>query len=97
MNVNGVERDSVMLAIVLSILVLALLLALLRLILGPGLANRVVALNLMSTIAVGIIAAYAILADEPLFLDVASILALISFLGTVAFARYIELTRKSSS
>jgi len=38
----------------------------------------------------GMIAAYAIARDLPVLLDVAIVLALLSFLGTVAFARYLE-------
>jgi multicomponent Na+:H+ antiporter subunit F len=50
----------------------------------------VVALDLISILAAGMTAVYAIAAEQPVFLDVALVLALISFLGTVAFARYLE-------
>jgi multicomponent Na+:H+ antiporter subunit F len=49
-----------------------------------------VALDIAITMAMGIIAVYAIQHHQPVFLDVALILALLSFLGTVAFAYYIE-------
>jgi multicomponent Na+:H+ antiporter subunit F len=52
----------------------------------------VVALDLGGSLMVGIIAAYAVLAAQPVFLDVAVALALTAFLGTVAFARYLERT-----
>jgi len=38
----------------------------------------------------GVIATYAIVNDDPIFLDVAIVLALVSFLGTIAFAYYVE-------
>jgi multicomponent Na+:H+ antiporter subunit F len=76
---------------VLVMLAAAMLLALVRLVRGPSLPDRVVALDLMGTLAVGIIAAYTVMAGDPVLLDAAMVLALISFLGTVAFARYIEL------
>ena len=41
-------------------------------------------------LASGITAVYDIVAEQAVFLDVAIVLALIAFLGTVAFARYIE-------
>jgi multicomponent Na+:H+ antiporter subunit F len=41
-------------------------------------------------VVVGIIAVYAVATDQPLYLDVAIALALIGFLGTVAFAYFIE-------
>jgi len=68
----------------------AILLAAVRLIRGPSLPDRVVALDLISILVAGTIAIYAIASGQPVFLDVATILALIGFLGTVAFARYIE-------
>jgi multicomponent Na+:H+ antiporter subunit F len=69
---------------------LALLLAFVRLVRGPTLPDRVVALDLMGVLAVGMIAAYAVATDQPVLLDPAAVLALVGFLGTVAFARYLE-------
>ena len=68
----------------------AVLLAFVRLVRGPDLANRVVALDLLSVLGVGIAAAAAVRAGDAVYLDVALVLALIAFLGTVAFARYAE-------
>lgn len=61
-----------------------------RFVKGPRLPDRVVALDIMITIGIGIIAVYSILSDQATFLDIAMILALIAFLGTVAFAYYME-------
>lgn len=72
------------------LLTIAVILAFVRLVRGPTLPDRVVALDLISTLMIGIIAVYAIATDEPVLLDLAIVLALISFLGTVAFAHYIE-------
>ena len=49
-----------------------------------------VALDLLSAVAVGIMAAWSVAADDPVFLDVALLVALLAFLGTVAFAAYAE-------
>ncbi len=76
--------------ILFALLITAMLLAVLRLLRGPSLAMRVVALDLMASLSVGFIATYAVVTDQPLVLDVALVLALVSFLGTVAFAFYIE-------
>jgi len=76
--------------LVLPLLSVAVLLTFVRLVRGPSLPDRVVALDLLSTLGIGVIAAYAIATDQPVFLDVASILALVTFLGTVAFAYYLE-------
>lgn len=72
-----------------ALLVLALLLGFLRLLKGPTLADRVVAFDLMVAIMVGMIALFAIYSGERVFLDVALILGLISFLGTVIFSKYL--------
>jgi len=75
---------------VLVILVVAFLIAFVRLARGPSLPDRVVALDLMTALSVGIIGTYAIREDQAVFLDVAIVLALITFVATVAFARYLE-------
>ena len=80
--------------ILLALLGLALGLALLRLLRGPSLADRIVALDLMTTIGVAVCGLYAVVNDQPVFLDVAVVMALIAFVGTVAFARYLEERQK---
>jgi multicomponent Na+:H+ antiporter subunit F len=73
-----------------SMMAVAIMLSAIRLIRGPSLPDRVVALDLISILTAGTTAIYAIASGQAVFLDVATILALVSFLGTVAFARYIE-------
>jgi len=75
---------------ILPVLSTAMLLALLRLVRGPSLPDRVVALDLMATLVIGIVSAYAVATGQSAYLDVAITLALIAFLGTVAFAYYIQ-------
>ena len=77
---------------VLPILAIAMILALVRLLIGPSMPDRVVALDLMTSLGIGTIATYAIATEQAALLDVAIVLALVSFLGTVAFAYYIERT-----
>lgn len=72
----------------------AMFLAFGRLVRGPSLPDRVVALDLIGIIAVGIIAAYDILTEQPVLLDAATVVALVAFLGTVGFARYVERRRQ---
>lgn len=90
MNLNESWLQAQTVNVALTMLSMALLLALARLVHGPSLPDRVVALELMTALAVGIIAVDTIAANQPVFLDAAIVLALISFLGTVAFARYVE-------
>ena len=62
---------------------------------GPSIVDRVIALDLLITTSVGIITVYSIVYDQPTFLDIAMILALIAFLGTVAFSYYLEKRNKN--
>ncbi len=64
--------------------------AFIRLVRGPHLPDRVIALDLISVLAMGFIITYAVRFNQPNFVDVAIIIALITFLGTVAFAYYLE-------
>jgi multicomponent Na+:H+ antiporter subunit F len=65
-----------------------------RFIQGPSIVDRVIALDLIITTGIGIIAVYSIITNQPTFLDIAMILALIAFLGTVAFSYYLEKRNK---
>jgi Multisubunit Na+/H+ antiporter, MnhF subunit len=77
--------------IALVLLALTLLLSLVRIVLGPTLSDRVLALDLLTVVAMGFIGAIAIRTGLWLYLDIAIALALLGFLATVALARYILL------
>lgn len=64
--------------------------AMARLMLGPSLADRVVALDVIGVLSVGVIATYDITTEQPVLLDAATAVALVAFLATVAFAHYLE-------
>lgn len=81
--------ENYFLFIVFPILCLALLLVMVRLIRGPKFADRIVALDLIITIGIAIIGVFAILSEKSTFLDAAMLLALIGFLGTIAFSYYL--------
>ncbi|MCU0588159.1 MAG: cation:proton antiporter [Syntrophobacteraceae bacterium] len=81
---------SVVIFVGMGLLTATIFMAFVRLFKGPSLPDRVVALDIMSVTALGVIALYAIDSGEAIFLDVALIVALVSFLGTVAFAYYVE-------
>ena len=74
----------------LAMLAVAALLAFVRLVRGPTLPDRVVAIDLLGVLVVGLIVVYTAVSGVKAFLDVAMVIALVSFLGTVAYARYIE-------
>ncbi|MBO6782462.1 MAG: cation:proton antiporter [Alphaproteobacteria bacterium] len=60
-----------------------------RLLKGPSPADRVVALDMLALLGIGFIGLFSISTGEYAFLDVAIALALVGFLATVAFARYV--------
>lgn len=68
----------------------ALFIALFRVVRGPTLSDRVVAVDLIGVSSVGLMILGATASKEPAFLDAAVVIALLGFLGTVAYARYAE-------
>ncbi|MBF7054017.1 pH regulation protein F [Halomonas sp. KAO] len=74
----------------LALMSLALCLAFVRLFRGPSLPDRVVALELFSSILVGMIGVVAIATDVASLLDVAIVMALMAFMAAIGFARFLE-------
>ncbi len=74
----------------LLLILIGMAVAFIRLAKGPSLADRVVALDMMTVTIISFCGVYAVFMDEPSFLDVAIVLALVGFLATVALARYAE-------
>lgn len=66
------------------------LLMLYRIIVGPTLADRVVAVDLLAYISIGFAIVYAIASEQPMYLEVGLVVGLIAFLSTIVFSRYIE-------
>jgi multicomponent Na+:H+ antiporter subunit F len=61
-----------------------------RIVAGPTPADRVVALDYLSMLLVALLALLALAARRDAYLDAALALALVAFLATVAFARFLE-------
>ena len=91
-DITGVPDTVIELALV--ALAVAIVLAFVRLVRGPSLMDRVTSLELIASLVAGIVAVYAIGTDDPTLIDVAIALALVAFLGAVAFARYAELRER---
>ena len=68
----------------------ALLIAFVRLVRGPTLPDRIVAMDLFGVLVVGLIVVLAGWSGVRATLDAAIVIALIGFLGTVAYATYVE-------
>lgn len=76
--------------VALAMLAVAVGLTFIRLAKGPTLPDRVIAIDLIGVLLVCLLALMAGVTAQQAFLDVAMVVALISFVGTVAYARYIE-------
>jgi multicomponent Na+:H+ antiporter subunit F len=68
----------------------AVLLTFIRLLRGPSVPDRVVALDLLTVLVVAVVAIYNVATEQSVLFDAAIVLALLAFLGTVAFAQYLE-------
>ncbi|WP_298629295.1 monovalent cation/H+ antiporter complex subunit F [uncultured Thermus sp.] len=78
----------------LLLLTVALALTLYRLLRGPSLADRVLGLEMVGYGFMGLSLVYALITRQTFFVDVATVLALVSFLATIAFARFMERSRQ---
>jgi multicomponent Na+:H+ antiporter subunit F len=68
----------------------SLLLAVVRLVKGPTLPDRIVAMDLVGVLVVGLIVVLAASTEVRATLDAAIVIALIGFVGTVAYATYVQ-------
>ena len=69
---------------------IALLIAVVRLVRGPTLPDRIVAMDLIGVIVVGLIVVLAASTEVTATLDAAIVIAMIGFVGTVAYATYVQ-------
>ncbi|MCA1031671.1 Na(+)/H(+) antiporter subunit F1 [Bacillus timonensis] len=61
-----------------------------RVVKGPSTADRVIALDAIGINLIGITAIVSILLNTQAFLEVILLLGILAFIGTVAFAKYLE-------
>ncbi|MEM9418271.1 MAG: monovalent cation/H+ antiporter complex subunit F [Planctomycetota bacterium] len=80
--------------VLLGVLGLSMVCAAVRLLRGPSLSDRVVALDLLVVAAVAVVALLAWVYRQPALIDLAVLLALTAFISTVALAWYIERSKR---
>ena len=79
------------LVIVAAILILlGVLFGVLRLVLGRTVVDRVIAVDMLTVVSISLIALYAHVADRFIYLDVALVYGVLSFLAVLAVARFLE-------
>lgn len=86
---SGATFLDISISITLGLLTLSLLLVIARIVRGPTLPDRILALDMLVSIGIGFIAVIAIKTGYMLYLDIAISLGLVGFLATVSFARFV--------
>lgn len=80
----------VVLIITFSFLLAALVLSFIRLLKGPSINDRIAAMDVIAIVVMGFIVVYSVLIEKEIYLDLAVIISLISFIGTVAVSTYLK-------
>ncbi len=68
----------------------AILLGVVRLVLGPTQIDRIVAIDMLTIISISLIALYAHVSGRFVYIDVALVYGLLSFLAVLAISRFLE-------
>ncbi|AUD13202.1 MULTISPECIES: Na(+)/H(+) antiporter subunit F1 [unclassified Planococcus (in: firmicutes)] len=80
----------IILTIALSLFVLAILLALYRIIRGPSMPDRVVALDMIGVNLISAVAVFSVFLKTHVFLEVILVVGILAFISTIALARFVE-------
>ena len=87
-GIPGLEQAYyVFFSAVLIILAILVVLCLIRAVIGPRVADRIVAVNMMGTMVIVTIAILAVMKDEGYLVDISMIYAMISFLAVVVLSK----------
>ncbi|WP_301108527.1 Na(+)/H(+) antiporter subunit F1 [Sporosarcina sp.] len=79
-----------MLSVSVILFALTILVAVIRIVLGPSLPDRVVALDVIGVNLIATIAVVSVMMKTKAFLEAILILGILSFIGTIAFSKFIE-------
>ena len=79
-----------MLRIAAVLIFFAILFGVIRLVIGKTVIDRVVAIDMLTVISISLIALYAQISGRFVYIDVALVYALLSFLAVLAIARFLE-------
>ena len=73
-----------------GMLLLAFILAFIRILKGPNMSDRTVAMDLIASITMAFILTYSILVQKAIYFDIVIVISLISFISTVAISIYLK-------
>lgn len=82
--------NSLIFDISITFMVIAIIPCIYRVIKGPTIPDRVIAVDAMTTVIVVILGIYSYIQESAFFMDVALVLAIISFVGTVTISKYLD-------
>lgn len=82
------------LSMAIILLCACMMIILVRFVRGPHLVDRIIASDLLAANLIVAIAVYSVLTVTPAFLDVAIVISLIAFLGTMSFAYFLIKRKK---
>ncbi|MDV2482357.1 cation:proton antiporter [Methanoculleus sp. Wushi-C6] len=71
------------------VLILTIFLCLYRILVGPGVENRLIAVNTVGTKTIVLLVLVGFILERPIFLDIAIVYAMINFIATLAIAKYL--------
>lgn len=81
---------NIMLILSFIALLMALVITLYRLMRGPSSSDRIIALDLVASVVMGFILLYSVLVSKEIYVDIAIVISLISFIGTIAISIYLR-------
>lgn len=76
--------------VLMGVVAVSLLLVIVRLLMGPSIPDRTMAIDMVFVHVVALIALYGVAVERDVLIDAILITAVLGFLGTVAISRYIE-------
>lgn len=80
--------------VIIPLLGISVVLVFIRFLMGPSMADRVIALDMLFIISICVIGVFSIVFNQSTFLDIGMLFALIAFFSTTVYAYYIEQKNK---
>jgi len=81
---------NIIIVVAFAMLLLTFGLAFYRLVKGPTVSDRIVAMDLIASVTMGFILIYSVLINKAIYFDIVITISLISFIGTVAISTYLK-------
>ncbi len=76
--------------IYIAVVLAGMILAVVRMVAGPDITNRVIGLDVLTTITIALFVFFAMIFNRYIYIDVALVYGLLAFIGVLVIARFIE-------